>query len=392
MKRISFAPRDDWQKSLEVHGCEYHTIDGKPYWNEGAAYEFTAAEIDKIEEATNELHAMCMGLVQDVISHFDGTSFSPKYAGYGFPAEVGQVIVKSWIDKEPHLYGRFDLGYDGVQIKLFEYNADTPTALPEASVHQWHWLKDHGLPDQFNSIHEKLIARWPSMAPKGSRIYFTATSEGPHEDWGNVHYLMETASEAGFHTSSINLEEIGCNDIAAAPKFLDVNEREIAYCFKLYPWEWMMADEFGWNVRHSSTKWIEPAWKMLLSTKAILPLLWQRHPNHPLLLEAHFDDDCSLLSDNGDWVIKPKLGREGANISGVRGGKAFVTRDHNDKYDKHGYVRQRLMEPRAATWDKRVFPVIGSWVIGDEAAGIGIREDESFITTNNSRFVPHYFR
>jgi glutathionylspermidine synthase len=36
-------------------------------------------------------------------------------------------------------------------------------------------------------------------------------------------------------------------------------------------------------------------------------------------------------------------------------------------------------------------PVIGSWIIGGEAAGIGIREDESRITSNGSRFVPHRF-
>jgi glutathionylspermidine synthase len=30
-------------------------------------------------------------------------------------------------------------------------------------------------------------------------------------------------------------------------------------------------------------------------------------------------------------------------------------------------------------------------VVGEEAAGIGIREDDSPITRNSSRFVPHYF-
>ena len=37
------------------------------------------------------------------------------------------------------------------------------------------------------------------------------------------------------------------------------------------------------------------------------------------------------------------------------------------------------------------YPVIGSWVIGGEPAGIGIREDRNPVTTNLSRFVPHYF-
>jgi glutathionylspermidine synthase len=36
-------------------------------------------------------------------------------------------------------------------------------------------------------------------------------------------------------------------------------------------------------------------------------------------------------------------------------------------------------------------PVIGSWVVSGKAAGIGMREDAAPITTNASRFVPHYF-
>jgi len=37
------------------------------------------------------------------------------------------------------------------------------------------------------------------------------------------------------------------------------------------------------------------------------------------------------------------------------------------------------------------YPIIGSWVIAGEPAGIGIREDKQAITGNTSRFVPHYF-
>jgi glutathionylspermidine synthase len=34
---------------------------------------------------------------------------------------------------------------------------------------------------------------------------------------------------------------------------------------------------------------------------------------------------------------------------------------------------------------------VGSWIVNGEPAGIGLREDESAITRNTSRFVPHYF-
>ncbi|HKN26761.1 MAG TPA: glutathionylspermidine synthase family protein [Roseiarcus sp.] len=35
------------------------------------------------------------------------------------------------------------------------------------------------------------------------------------------------------------------------------------------------------------------------------------------------------------------------------------------------------------------YPVVGCWIVGDEPAGMGLREDASPITTNRSRFVPH---
>jgi len=34
---------------------------------------------------------------------------------------------------------------------------------------------------------------------------------------------------------------------------------------------------------------IEPPWKLILSNKAILPLLWEMFPNHPNLVPAYYD-------------------------------------------------------------------------------------------------------
>lgn len=400
MKRIALEPRANWQKRLEDAGCYFHSIDGRPYWTEDAAYVFTAAEIDRIDDAATELHAMCLDYVTDVLQRGD------KPDGYGFPDEVWDLIIQSWRTREPGLYGRFDLGYDGAALKMFEYNADTPTALPEAAVWQWHAAEDRCWPDQFNSIHEELVKRWPLIVPDTPfapirRLHFTAMRDGQHEDWGNIHYLLETATEAGYDATSIPLEDIGWNE--PAQTFRDLNEQPIRLLFKLYPWEWMMADQFGWNVRRSQTRFVEPAWKMLLSSKALLPHLWQRHRGHPLLLEAHFEDaivranpeqGLHALGD-GMWVRKPILGREGANISlyHPRDADQCCAPDEigsiqNPTYDKHGYVYQRqfLVPPHNGCT-----PVLGAWVVGDKACGLGIREDTSVITTNGSRFVPHYF-
>lgn len=292
------------------------------------------------------------------------------------------LIERSWENDEPSILGRFDLAYDGYSPpRMLEYNADTPTALLEASVTQWFWLKDR-FPDadQFNSIHEKLIDGWKTLKRDISgSLYFSCVRDAV-EDLGNLDYLRDTAHQAGLTTEQIFIEDIGFD--SRSKMFVDGNEITINSMFKLYPWEWLTSEHFGRYLEQSGIVLIEPAWKMILSNKAILPILWELNPRHPNLLEASFDPQH--FHDN--FVSKPFLSREGSNISIHQGG--HIT-EFDGSYSKSGTVHQELAAlPR---FDEN-YPVIGSWVIGGEPAGIGIREDRSLVTTNASRFVPHLFR
>src|SRR5277367_3541145 len=163
MKRIPLTPRESWQQKVESQGLIFHTLeDGTPYWDESAAYQFTAAEIDTLEAAGNTLQEMCLAAAQHIIDE-------KRYAELDIPAEAIPAIEWAWNSEPPALYGRFDISWAGASSgqtpKLLEYNADTPTSLLEAAVVQWNWLEELGTklatkPDQFNSIHEKLIAKW----------------------------------------------------------------------------------------------------------------------------------------------------------------------------------------------------------------------------------------
>ena len=51
--------------------------------------------------------------------------------------------------------------------------------------------------------------------------------------------------------------------------------------FKLYPWEFLFADEFSQYLESSATTWFEPPWKSILSNKGALALLWELHPQPP---------------------------------------------------------------------------------------------------------------
>lgn len=400
MKRNSIFPRNEWQKKVESQGLLFHTaeetvIDCEPvsyrepakfhteqvkstYWDETAYYEFTSKQIDELESATNELHKLCLDAVENVISN-------ERYDELKIPTNARDLIKHSWNMETPAIYGRMDLSYDGVNApKLLEYNADTPTSLLEASVIQWYWLEEcFKNCDQFNSIHEKLIAHWKEIRHylhDDRTLHFTYM-EGL-EDYMNVSYLRDTAKQAKINTKELEIEEIGWNGL----RFVDDDDKIISNIFKLYPWEWMLKDEFSANIAKSlhSTHWIEPAWKMILSNKGILPILWELNPGHPNLLAATTNENSDLLKSN--HVKKPFYSREGANVT-IQSG--MMLHSTGGAYGEEGYIYQEYAP--LPNFDGN-YPVIGSWVIDGESAGIGIRESKSLITDNLSRFVPHLFR
>jgi glutathionylspermidine synthase len=380
MQRLTIAPRAGWQDQAHSLGFIYHTVDGEPYWDESACYTFSLSEIeDRIESATRELGALCLELV-DRCCHDE--SYLRKLR---LPPHAWDLIATSWKSKAPSLYGRFDFAYDGVNPpKLLEFNADTPTALFEAAVFQWYWLGDQrgkALPadaDQFNSIHEKLIERWKAIAP-GRSLHLACTTQST-EDLGNVAYIEDCARQAGLSTRRLDIAEIGLRN----GQFLDRDNREIELLFKLYPWEFMFADAFGSSPAMRRTQFVEPAWKALLSNKGMLALLWEIEPAHPNLLPACFADDANAAAIGERYAQKPIWSREGANTLLVDRG--IVLGQTGGTYGAEGFVRQALAD--IPSFDGN-HPVLGSWLIGDLAAGMGIREDRSRITGDRSRFIPH---
>lgn len=378
MKRLDMIPRPDWPQKMEALGFSFHSIDGV-YWDERACYVFTAAEVDALEAATEELHQMCIEAAGHVIQ-------SGNYERFAIPRDFLSLVERSWNDDEATLFGRFDFSWDGRGApKMLEYNADTPTALIEASVAQWYWLQEVIMPrqpraDQFNSLHEKLISRWKEIGEElpSKTVYFACIGES-EEDVGNLDYLCDVATQAGITARFIDIADIGWD--AVAKKFADTANNEIQSLFKLYPWEWMVREAFGMNLLASNIRIIEPAWKMLLSNKAILPVLWELYPDHPNLLPAFYEPQKFVT----DFVKKPILSREGANVT-IKTDKGELAIP--GEYGTEGFVYQAY-HPLPVYQGSHA--VIGSWIVGDEAAGMGIREDESPVTKNTSRFLPHYF-
>jgi glutathionylspermidine synthase len=373
MRRVSLHPRPDWPAQVEALGLTYHSADGQPYWDEAAAYEFTAREIATLEAATAELQAMCLEAAEVALRENWRTRLHLSEAAWA-------EIQRSWDRDDLSLYGRFDLLWDGTgPPKLLEYNADTPTSLLEAAVIQWQWLEQtRPQLDQFNSIHDALLASWPSWPQEW--IHFT-TAGAAEEDWRTLLYLEDTCRQAGKLTTALPLEELGFDPTRR--RFVGQQHEPLEAVFKLYPWEWLWQEEFAAHLPGRTQLFLEPVWKMLWSTKALLVLLWEVFPDHPYLLPASFD----AASVGPEHVLKPFWGREGANVRMIRHGRE--THRHSGPWGDQPLIAQALHPPVTFAGH---YPVLGSWIIGGEPAGVGMREDHSPITTNRSRFVPHYFR
>jgi glutathionylspermidine synthase len=392
MKRIACPPRPGWRRIVEAQGLLYAVIpdgEGVPetYWDESAYYEFTLEEIERLEETTEELHRMCLDAVAHVID-------AGRYAEYGIadPRTI-ELIERSWAgrDREVSLYGRFDLRYGGDgPARLLEYNADTPTALLEAAAPQWFWLQErHPDCDQWNSLHERLVQAWQRQAGMLGRgpVHFAYTlTDEIGEDFMTVTYLQECAEQAGLHGVCLPIESVGWDP--QGRRFVDEQDREIRAIFKLYPWEWLVADKFGGHLLELALAgdgplWMEPAWKMLLSNKALLAILWERHPGHPHLLPAYLDGPRELTVHG--YVEKPLLGREGAGVRIVTpGGTVGTAAEPGEPLCYQAFYAL----PDFA--GNRV--VLGAWVVDGAPAGMGIRETAGLITDGSARFVPHLIR
>ena len=371
LKRQVLTPRANWQERAARLDFNYANVEDGSYWDESACWELTAGEVDMLDATTAELERLCLLAVDHAVR-------TDRREILGLTPSQWHMVAHSWRRGEPSLYGRMDLRWDGVAPpKLLEYNADTPTTLYEASIVQWEWLQSvQPEADQFNSLHEALIATWRSFRGFGSdgasRIHFTCMRDWI-EDRGTIDYLRDTALQAGIDAPFLALEDVGWD----GRRFLDMSGRQIAAMFKLYPWDWLLKDTFGIYLKNAPTSWIEPAWRLALSSKGILALLWEMFPGHPNLLPAYREPGRT----GGSEIAKPLLGREGANIRAP----GFET---GGIYGAEGFVYQAWCPLPCV--DGR-YPVFGSWIVGGKPHGLGIREDATPITNDRSCFVPHFF-
>ncbi len=272
MHRITTEERPGWRAQAKEFGFKFHSMYGEPYWDETAYYCFDLEQIEQhLEAPTEEIHQMCLQVVGQVVGD------EALLERFQIPESYWDRILRSWQDREPSFYSRIDLAYDGTgPAKLYENNADTPTSLYEKGFWQWLWLEDKisigELPsttDQFNSLQEKLIGRFERLAADHpNETLHLSCCKDSEEDRGTVQYLEDCAKQAGILCKFVYIEDIGHGE---GDFLTDFDNQIIERLFKLYPWEFMLREEYGPLLLKTNVSFLEPWWKAILSNKALLP-------------------------------------------------------------------------------------------------------------------------
>lgn len=379
--RFELIPeREKWREKLAAAGLRYHSVGGR-YWIEGERLAIPERDIELLERATRETHLMYVDLAEDVCARGDVERL-------GFPAELASAIDWSFKnERDLTLMGRFDFlhcpGEKGMaRWKCAEYNADCPTLLIESSVAQWFWAQETAPGEQqFNQIHEKLVDRFAFLKERLPDTLHVAGFEGSAEEACHLEYVRDCAIQGGFVAKSAWLEQLEWN----AERFETLktpSQESVETLYKIAPWEWLF--ERGVNTAiHSATRTLEPMWKAILSNKGALAMLWERHEGHPCLLPS-FLEPGPLSGER--FVKKPFFSRSGQNMSLYSAEGALE--DYTDGYLNPAqflYQRYAPIDPRGGR-----FLTYGSWVVGEEPAGLGVRESSRWAANERTcLFLPH---
>lgn len=356
---------------------------------QGDIVHVSEREVSDFYNAANQLYDMFVEAGNHIIENnlFEECKIDPNLV---------EMIKYTWEHNNHwHMYGRFDFagGIDCKQIKVLEFNADTPSSVPETAIIQWAQLMNVGMdPDnQFNNIYENLVLNFEHLKElnpdKHPAVLFSHMDSW--EDRGNIEFIAQAAKEAGFEVEYRSLPEIHFSDDkkdgGVWVKYGEEEYKRFDFWFRLLPWEYLCEDEpklikiLTKIVKNEQCVILNPAYTMLFQNKYILKILWDLFPNHPLLLET---SNKPLL--NKAQVQKVLLGREGANITIFDEFNNVVEVKSGD-YGKYDSIYQEYTE--LVVHEEQNYQA-GVFFIG-EGAGLVFRRDKDKIIHDTAQFVSH---
>lgn len=358
------------------------------------AIKLTSEQAQNYLDAANELYTMFKNAAKYVIEN-------NLFHEIGIPFNLVELVKDSWENyQDSHFYARFDLagGIDGKDIKLIEFNADTPTNVIETCVIQWDLLLQNkekiGEFEQYNELYEELMQgfkekifdkfmkKYPNLSPN---LLFSSIDECL-EDEITTKLLQDSVYQSvGGIVEFAHIQDVEFSD----DEGVFFEDENYGFFFKLIPWELIATKEpnLALILRNISKNrlaiMLNPAYSLIFQSKGILKILWDLYPNHPLLLESSFEP-----LNGKKMVKKPFLAREGANISIIDENKNEICKSDGE-YINQKFVYQEFYEFNKDE-DGNSYQA-GVFMAYDEASAISFRRGKEIIN-DKSQFVAHYVK
>lgn len=348
-----------------------------------------SSELYGYKQAAEELHHLAVRAAKYAAER-------NEWKTLGIP-EVAIELIEHSLQNETDLglIGRFDFagGMDGVPLKLLEYNADTCSLLPEtAIVQQKHWEQEQKyLPGQpFNELipaltrqFKNILAKHPNKLPR-----LLISTLGFVEDWLNTDVIALAARNAGFEA----IKSVPMDEVTFAPDegfFVESGPdtfMRFDFWYKFVPWDFIAFEEpelmeiLTSIVINDLGVILNPAYTMVLQSKALMQFMYEVAPNHPALLQTSVKE---LSFPRRHYVRKPVFGRMGENVS-YHIGSAEPEYETEGDYGEFPVVYQEIADFNIDEEEHRYQPSI-YWT--GEAAALCFRRQDDLIIDDDAEFV-----
>ena len=351
-----------------------------------AYYVFSNHYAEKIFRATLELHYIAIQATERVIGSDELLST------FKIPPQLWEMIRTSWNRSRKSISGRFDFGIDGKKVKMLEYNADSAGMIVETGIIQQRWAKfiegDVGV-GAGSRLKQGFIDGFFNVCG-GEKVHLLVDGSEYDEILMAV-YIKEILAEAGIESKEV----ISCKDLRWSDdrqSILDTDGVPLKYVWKTWNWFTIFSDylkgeqnDLGVSLSevcmHPGIQVFEPMWKVVTTNKALLAVMWEMFPNHPNLLETHWE--ASEGFEGRGYVSKPIQGRLGQNIT-IFGNDDKILEEISGDFAGNENVYQELFD---MTQVNGLYPLMCSWVANERPAGFIIRESQKLITEYTSPII-----
>jgi len=361
----------------------------------GRYFTMTKEARKELKHASNQLHDMFIKATDYVLENESVLKY------FNLPLQLIPRIKQSWRNRKTHnIMARFDFSMSERGLKVYEYNADSAGCFFECGLVQRLWSIHNGVfegRDAGLDLFDDLVESWENC-DINETIHIL--KDDNLEETYMAEYMKSSIEAARIKSKIISsFNELSWNSEGSV---VDKDGEVIKWVWKSWAWETAinelrrelnddenyLSNESASEKQHvprlvdvllhADVMVFEPLWSLITSNKALLPVLWKLYPNHPNLLECHFELTDSLIAKG--YVSKPIVGRCGDNITIYAEDKTVLEKTSGQFEDKDNIYQEFWALPKIDTY----YTQISSFTVDGIDSAACVRCSESMILDSDS--------